>query len=212
MKITGISFEQFLNNTKAAYISQSGSNVNGTHLIKQFLLKQLFPNAGVGDNEHMLHTLFSEAPEPIKNEDLPNLGSLVTINHFGFSDRGSELIIEDFHSTVCIGIDAINKQLRGLFEQYFPEHEEVSMSDIIDSGIVQDALESLFDTDNFESDEECEDARERMEEDLHKMDSQERATWLLDNIDIDDLTGDFFSRILHDNAKTISYENIDINY
>lgn len=60
LRIQGVSFSQFIDNTKDAFRKANISDVRRKNVIMRFLTAQLFPEGKPGENEHRLASLFEE--------------------------------------------------------------------------------------------------------------------------------------------------------
>lgn len=194
MKIIGISFEQFLENTKSAFSAANISNIQRDSLVRKFLNFQLFPNQNTGENEHRLQELFSEEVDTSPATHV----IVITFERYEHNSVG-DLRLWDSTPFVCGTSEAAEKKLRDLFIDYYPEHAHGEHL-LENSRMVEDFVDRSEDNDEGE-----------LTEKVMGMDFDEARDWLLENFSLDDLTDEgFFSDFLSQELYKIRVETAEI--
>lgn len=202
MNINGISYLDFFKATKSAYELISGSPIKHDSIIRKFLNNQLFPNQCLGENEHRLKDLFLENISKSENDNssMPNQCIVITFNTYDTSEENPTL--ESHDNFICLNSEAVNKKLRNLFLNNFPDNDGISDT-VLSHSLVEDKISDLCDDDI--------DEIEKLNEQLRSLYSDDICQWLLDNFEIDDLiSDDFFCEYLWMNQYSISYETSDV--
>jgi len=195
MNIIGITYKQFLSNTKKAFSAANISDVKRDSVIRKFLTHQLFPDQEVGENESRLHTLFDNEETP--KRDITRVAVMTVTN---YDSMGGLDIVDSIDSYICVDDDdVVRAKMRELF---ILNNTENTGFNIYDHQIIDDYIE-----DNSHD----EDDAELIRKELSEMDEIEIENWLLEHIDIYDLlSDDFFLELINLGHTSFQIEYKDV--
>ncbi|CAH6977374.1 hypothetical protein VCHA53O466_140020 [Vibrio chagasii] len=152
-------------------------------------------------------------PSVIEKEETPLTSAhIVMLKTFGFNEQGTGYVLEDTDQVVCLSSEAIEQAQREFFSTAFPDHDGVA-ENVLESSLVENWLDKTYESDfNATPEEEfdLQKEREKFEEDFNELGASDVCEWLLDNIDIDELVGDFLSDLLSGGLYAIEVSFVDV--
>ncbi|WP_210499491.1 hypothetical protein [Vibrio crassostreae] len=190
--------DELIEHVKAA-VSETLSPVKRDAVVRSLLVRLLGAN-----NEHELESKFiEELPEA------PKAANIVMFQEFD-----SEGKLYSYKQKICTTSDSVNKALSDFFNFNFPDHDGVA-DKVADWHVVEKWIDNQFECPYNASDEleqRLDKERDEFYEELRDMTNDEICDWLLENIDIFDLTSeDFFCDFLNHGMYKIEVDYVDID-